>query len=384
VSDAVVQAESAVTPPGEDPLVVDWRRARRFLIFCAAVGALTILVATLYASLCVPLGVSAFLTYLLLPFVGRLERRGVPRSLAALAIIALSLAILSLAVSHIVPLVYKQGLILARLLPSAVSTVADKWVPELERSVADLGFFSADDVHGLFAGAAIMSRISAQLQATLTGLWHTGTSLVGGVVKVVMIPVFSLFLMIDYPRFKQGFLSLLPLDLVLPARLVKRKIDVTLRSVIKGQATVACILAGLYVVGLSVVGLQSAIAIGVIAGVCRVIPYFDVVVGGTLSLIVLLSDFRGWGQALSVVLVFVIVQATDGAFVTPRVLGERVGLHPLVVIASVLAFGDWLGFWGVLLAIPIVAIIKALLEAAKPYYLASRAYDAGLRRERGI
>lgn len=356
-------------------LTVDWMRARRFVIFCVVFAVLAIGIGLIYASLIVPVGVSAFLTYLLLPTVSRLEARGMPRLGAVFAIIMLSLAVVSVAVSLVVPLVYAQILLLLKLIPTAVATVLDKWLPLIERSVTELGYFSAADVHGIFAGAAIMSRVSTQLQAGLTGLWHTGSSVVGGAVNVVMIPVFTFFLMNDFPRFAATLRRLTPVDLRAPALVVKQRVDTTLRSVIRGQATVAGILAVLYVLGLSIVGLQSAVAIGVVAGICRVIPYFDVLVGGTLSLIVILSSFQGWGQVLSVVLVFLIVQAVDGAFVTPRVIGERVGLHPLVVIASVLAFGDWFGFWGVLLAIPTVAIIKALMEAAAPYYLASRAYD---------
>jgi predicted PurR-regulated permease PerM len=219
-----------------------------------------------------------------------------------------------------------------------------------------------------------MSRLSAQLQAGLTGLWHTGTSLVGGVANLVMIPVFTFFMMLDFPRFRGTLSRLTPADLRAPARAVLARVDQTLRSVLQGQITVAAILAVLYVVGFSLIGLQSAIAIGVVAGICRVIPYLDVLVGGSLSLIVILSQFEGFSQVLLVVLVIGVVQGIDGALITPRVIGNRVGLHPLVVIASVLAFGDWFGFWGVLLAIPIVATFNALLAAALPYYLASRAY----------
>lgn len=365
-----ILSDEPVTPPP-----IDWLRARRFLIFCAVFVAAFLVVSYVYASLIVPLGVSAFLSYLLLPFVDRLERHRVPRALAVMAIITIALGLITLLVLRVSPLIYVQISLLLKSIPSAFNTVMEKWLPLTEQYVTDLGLFSAEEVHSVLAGAAIFNQVSTQLQAGLAGLWRTGSSVLGGVVNLVMIPVFAFFLMNDIPRFKAGIQAIIPRDLREPAAYVKKKIDVTLRTVIKGQATVAGILAVLYVVGLTVVGLQSAIAIGLVAGICRVIPYFDVVVGGTLSLIVLLSNFQGWGQALSVVLVFLIVQAVDGAFVTPRVIGERVGLHPLVVIASVLAFGDWLGFWGVLLAIPAVAILKALLEAAKPFYLRSRAFD---------
>ena len=137
---------------------------------------------------------------------------------------------------------------------------------------------------------------------------------------------------------------------------------------------VAGILAVLYILGFSIIGLQGAFAIGLIAGACRIINYLDVIVGGTLSLMVILSDFQGIGQLLAVAGVFLVVQSVDGMFITPRVIGDRVGLHPVLVIVSILSFGDLFGFWGVLLAIPVLAVAKVLWFSTKPFYLASRPY----------
>ena len=123
-----------------------------------------------------------------------------------------------------------------------------------------------------------------------------------------------------------------------------------------------------------VFGFPFAISIAIVAGICRVVPYLDVVVGGLLSLIVILSNFENYGQVIGIVAVFGVVQAADGMFITPRIIGERVGIHPIVVILSVLALGDWFGFWGVLLAIPAVAVGKILAGALLPYYKRSHVY----------
>ena len=154
------------------------------------------------------------------------------------------------------------------------------------------------------------------------------------------------------------------------------RVSDALRDAIKGQAIVAGILAVLYVAGLSMIGLQGAVAIGLLSGICRLIPYLDVIIGGSLSLIVVLSDFQGAGQLLAVAGVFLIVQSLDGMLITPRIIGEKVGLHPIIVIVSIIAFGESFGFWGVILAIPGIAVAKVVWYSAKPFYFASKAYDS--------
>ena len=171
-----------------------------------------------------------------------------------------------------------------------------------------------------------------------------------------------------------GLQKIVPVDLIRPVGVFRRRINRALQSVITGQAMVAASLALLYVIGLTVVGLQSAVAIGVVAGLCRLVPYLDVVVGAALSVIVIVSDFHGWGQVAAVALVFLIVQVIDGMYITPRIIGEKIGLHPAVVILSVFAFADWFGFWGVLMVIPVIAVGKVVLTTVLPYYRASRAY----------
>lgn len=350
------------------------RQMRRFVRFNFVALLLLLFVGSVYFSLLVPILVSCFFTYLLLPLVDRLERLRVPRLAAVCAIVLGVVALIVFAVVRVVPILYQQVLLLVQLIPTAVNTVIETWLPHAEKSLANFGLMSPEEIHKLLSGASVLARLDSQVQAGITGLWKTGTSLAGGALYLLLIPTLTFFMLKDYRALCQGLKSLVPLDLVEPTGRMVHRINLTLRSVLKGQAIVAGILTILYVIGLSVVGLTSAVAIGVVAGICRVIPYFDVIVGGILSTIVLLSDFGGWGHVLSVVLVFLIVQAIDGAFVTPAVIGERIGLHPVLVILTVFAFGGWLGFWGVLLAVPAAALVKVLIESILPYYRASRAF----------
>jgi predicted PurR-regulated permease PerM len=134
------------------------------------------------------------------------------------------------------------------------------------------------------------------------------------------------------------------------------------------------ILGLIYTIGLPSVGLEAGAAIGVVAGVCRIIPYVDVIVGGLLSAIVIIYTGASAFTAFGTVAIFAGAQTLDAILITPRVIGDRVGLHPLIVMLSVLSFGYWLGFYGVLLAIPLLALGKVTVDMFLPYYLNSAAY----------
>lgn len=357
---------------------IDRLRAGRLLRFVVIAGACVVFLSAAYYSLLLAVLVSGLITYLLRPIVDFLEKRKVPRGVAVATIELLFLAGCTWGLVHLLPIVYGQTLAVVKLAPKAFDIVVESWLPMTEKFVADFGLISAENLHKYIKNISIWGRLESQLQNGINGLWRTGASLVGGAINLALIPILTLFFLKDYQRIRRTFVSLTPPDLRDPVHTVLKGVDQTLRTVLKGQVIVATILGILYVIGLSLVGLPAALAIGVVAGVCRLIPYLDVIVGGALSAIVLLSDFQGWTMVLMVILVFAIVQGIDGALITPTVLGDRIGLHPLVVVATVLAFGDWFGFWGVIMAVPVAAVIKVLIEFAKPFYLESRFFKPTL------
>ena len=356
--------------------IFDWRRTRRFAKLCVAFTLIAFLFAAVYRSLLAPLLVSMFLCYLLLPLVKRLETYKIPRLASILTIMAVFGGVVAIVSIKVAPLVYFQALALIKLIPESFAAVSNIWIPAVERLVVEWGLMKAGAAHNFFDGLKIMARLEAHVERGLGGLLSTGISLAGGMINLGLIPFFLFFFLKDYQSLTDSLWSLVPKDLIPPTRSVTHRINLTLRSVLKGQATVAGILMVLYVIGLSIVGIQSAVIIGLVAGLCRIIPYLDVLVGAVLSTIVILSDFGGFGQVFGVIIVFLVVQALDGAFITPQIVGDRVGLHPMAIIISVIAFGNWFGFWGVLLAVPIVAVGKSLFVAAKPYYMASATYQA--------
>ena len=359
--------------------VPSWERqspdqTRRVLVFLGVTGFLLLAFVTVYYRMLIPFLASLLITYLAKPTVDYLERYRIYRPVISAGLITLIMAIIAFSLAKILPVLWQQVYGLIVLIPDTAGQLWQQVLPLIQVYLIDTGILSGSQLYDFIDNFDIAGEISPQVQSGIQGLWTTGISVIGGALNVVLIPLLTFFMLQEYPRISRYLWSLVPLDFRSTTEVCLEQVNLTLRSVIKGQAMVAGTLAILYVIGLSVVGLKSAVAIGVVAGICRFIPYFDIVVGGILSAVVIASDFSGWSQVVGVVLVFVVVQTIDAAFVTPRLIGERVGLHPVITIVSIIAFADWFGFWGVLFAIPLVAVVKTVWSNFMPVYRRSRFY----------
>lgn len=329
-----------------------------------------------YQTMLVPIFLGAFFAYLFLPVVDWIDDR-VPISRFNISA-SVIFAILFLAVAALlglVPYLYQEIIRLVRKVPDAYGTIVAEWVPYLESLTSSLGL--SFNFRELVSGIGGMDQMSKNFQGAIEAIWFTAPKLISTVVTIFLVPLIAFVLLQNARTYKAFLKKHIPLDMRSVLAGYVTEVDQTLRAVVKGQIMVASILAVLYMLGLSVVGLSGAIAIGLVAGLCRVVPYLDVVVGAALSLIAIFSDFNGdWGVLFGVFLVFLTVQIIDGTFVTPRVIGERVGLHPVVVIVSILAFGELVGFKGILLAIPVVAATKVTLSWLSKWYLHSPYFGA--------
>lgn len=361
---------------------VNWHQVRRMVVFVGTLMAVAALLSYLFSVLVVPLFISFFLSYLLEPIVELLERRKVPRFFGILGLVVGAFAVLIIAAVAIAPEIYSQVIQLLGLVPGVSQALYERWYPVVKELVLKSNLVNEDGWDLAFSEFNVLSQVTAPLRQAVAGLWRGTPLLVQGVVDAVLIPVVTFFLLLDWPTIRKLLVRLTPLDLRRPSGILLARVDETLRALIKGQVLVAMVLAVLYSVGLSALGISSGLAIGLVAGACRLIPYMDVVVGGGLSAIVLMSQFQGMGQVIGVVIVFMAVQVIDATVVTPRIIGNRVGLHPLLVVISVIAFGHLLGFYGVLLAIPLAAILKVAMELSAPFYEASAAFDPSHRRGR--
>ena len=356
----------------EQPLSsVDWLLVRRFLLFCFIFLSGTVLISLLYRPMWIPIFVGLFSSYLLVPWVDRVGKSGPKRVCAILGFLLLFYLIVALFAIWGIPELYTELSSLTRRIPAVYHTLLTKWVPWLQSTLLTSGFFSPQEISTFFLEWKGALQLADRMQQALSTLWRTVPNVLGTMLNLCLIPLVSFFLLQHYHSLRCQLRRYVPHDLRAPLAIFGNRVDQTIRSVLKGQVTVAFLVMLCYLIGFSLIGLPSAITIGLIAGGCRLIPYLDVLVGGFLGLIVILSDFQGMGQLLSLLVVIVAVQTVDGMVITPRIIGERIGLHPMIVILSILSFAQWFGFWGVLFAIPTIALLKVLWVSATPFYWAS-------------
>lgn len=351
------------------------KKPLRYLLFSSVCLLSLLLTAYLYQAVLLPFALAALLYFLLSSPVDYLSQYRVPRNLVIVAIICLVLLLIVLVSIYFLPIIYSQMLNVLQSIPDALQRIRAHWIPVFKKHILALDFIDAAQLDVWLAELNIIPQVTAGIRQTLKGIWLSTPGLFNTLVNVVLVPVIAFFLLSEKGSLQQKIKSVIPRDLLPHINTALANINSTLRSVLKGQAIVAAILALLYTIGLSLVGLKASLAIGLVAGICRIVPYFDIIVGGLLSALVLISDFSGWGQVLGVIGVFVVVQAIDGAVITPRIMGNKAGLHPLLVILSVLSFGQLFGFWGVLFAIPAIAVVRVIAAQIILLYQKSKLYD---------
>lgn len=377
-SSETVVADQEPTSPAPRPVTLSipprWSYAVWGLTTVVFVGAV-IWLATSVDTVAVPLLTAFIIAYLLDPVVDRFEVRGIPRAPAIGLILGAFLLVLVLALLFVVPQVVRQ---LAEV-PAKLQQLIAAAVPWAEKT---LGLDVPTDVESILAElqeqiAAVDVRALAAPVGSVFAIAAGGTRAALGVLAaLVMVPVFAFYLLRDFDEIIARVDELIPAHLRPPVRARFSEIDQAMGSFIRGQLTVASILAVLYSVGLWAVGLPLALVVGVIAGLGNMIPYLGTALGIALATLMVVLDWQGFGQLALVYGVFLVVQGLEGWVITPRVVGESVGLSPFVVIVAVLAFGELFGFVGVLLAVPLAAILKILLRVALEAYQRSSFYRA--------
>jgi len=227
-------------------------------------------------------------------------------------------------------------------------------------------------------GETIRDR-GGQVLDTVVG---SAASLINIIVLFVIVPVVAFYLLYDWDRMISNIDGMLPRDHAPVIRDLAGQIDDTLASFIRGMGTVCLILGTYYAVALMLVGLQFGLVVGFIAGLITFIPYVGAVVGGALA--IGLALFQFWGDWVSIGLVagiFVLGQVAEGNFLTPKLVGSSVGLHPVWLIFALAVFGALFGFVGMLVAVPVAAAIGVLARFAIAQYKDSRLYRGLDRRD---
>lgn len=337
-----------------------------WLAIALALAALLYLLSPILA----PFMLAAILAYILDPLVERITGRYLPRTLAVVLVI-LALLLLAGAFALVVgPLFHKEARMLAERLPAFVAWINQTVAPWAQASFGVSFRLDAETVRQL-----AMEYVSGDLAARMLGSLKIGGMAVAGfLVNVLLVPVVLFYLLRDWHALLARAARLIPRPLQSKAGEIVREVDAVLAEFLRGQMMVIVIMTVYYVAALWLARLEFALPIGIITGVLVFVPYVGAVTGILLGTIAAVIQFGGLGGVAWVWLAFAIGQMLEGMVVTPLLVGERIGLHPVAVIFALLAFGQLFGFFGVLLALPASAALLVGLRHLRAAYLASPLY----------
>lgn len=330
------------------------RRVRLILLSVLAILALWFLWRV--RRLVTPLVLAAALSYILMPVVTALERRAVPRSLAIIVVYVFVGLLAASILSFLVP-----------FLVTEVETLIDT----LPEQTARLEGLTLDRLHRLRSQASLPATMREGIQSIVVGVERAlatmTTRVVGAVLAVftsvfymILAPVLAYFIMRDWASITDGFLGFFPTKYHTRLVALGSKVNRVLAGFIRGQLIVSFIIGLIIAGGLAILGVRYALVVGLIAGAFEVVPYFGPIIGAVPAVFLALLDSPV--KAVYAAVLFVVVNQLESAILSPKVMGDSVGLHPLTVIFAILAGAEVAGIIGMLVAVPLTAVVKVVGE----------------------
>jgi len=344
------------------------------LVMVAALGLVFGLLAV-FGGVAVPVLLALTGAYVFNPVVSALERRGLGRTWGTMIVFGGCALALVGAVLYLIPVFQEE----AAKLPDFFRQASTQVIPRVEallgvsvpefvnQRTAELGAKASELLQSAGPAAARLAASfagnTARFLATLLGL--------------AVVPVLGFFFLQDYPKLIGLVQDLIPRRAVGLVSQRFSEVDDVLSAFVQGQLTVGSILSVIYSTGLAIAGIDMAIVIGVVAGFGNMVPYLGTAMGLVLAMLGLMLSWQGPWQLAVVAGTFAVAQLSEGLVITPRIVGEKVGLRPVTIIIAVLAFGELFGFVGILLAVPVSAILKVVLRVVVLRYQKTPLYTGG-------
>ncbi len=325
-----------------------------------------------------PFVVAGILAYICDPWVDRLcacklpLSRKFPRTLATLLVMVALLGLLMLLLLIMLPMLVKEANLLLSRLPELLEAARLKLLPYAQQHFGiTLQWDTAMLKNLLLNHWQSAGGAAAKMLPWLGG---GGSALLQILMNVLLIPLALFYLLRDWPLLLTHIEQVIPRHRQAKALQIAKEVDSVLAEFLRGQMATMLLMSAFYALGLWLAGLEFALPIGVVAGVLVFVPYLGMVIGLTLATLAALSQFDQFSSVLVVWAVFGAGQLLEGMVVTPWLVGDRIGLHPLAVIFALLAFGQLFGFFGLLLALPLSAALLVALRHSKGWYLSSSLY----------
>lgn len=329
----------------------------------------------LLAPVLTPFIMAAFLAYLGDPLVDRLETYKLSRTLAVSIVFSIIFLILALVFILLLPMLESQLSYLLKSLPRYLVWLQQELLPalaarfNLNPDVFNVDALRQSIVQQWGSGGSIVLKIFKSIS-------DSGLVVMAWLANLVLVPVVTFYLLRDWDVLVDRIHELLPRSKEPVIKKLVLESDSVLASFLRGQFMVMIVLGIIYAIGLKIVGLKLALLIGLLAGLVSFVPYLGFIVGIVAASVAMLLQTQDIMQLWPIFIVFGIGQMLEGMLLTPLLVGDKIGLHPVAVIFAVLAGGQLFGFIGILLALPVAAIIAVLLRHAHQQYLTSSLYES--------
>lgn len=335
-------------------------------------GVLGLLMVWLLAPVLTPFLIAGVLGYVLHPAVERLARPRIPRAVAVAVVESLAIVAALTVLLAIVPILSKQLPLLREQIPLFADRLNHGLAPWLARFGVDVSLDTASIKR--FVLTYLDANFEESMTTALSSARIGGSILLAVVGNAVLVPVVLFYLLMDWPNLMQRLADLVPPRMRDGVNGFVAECDAVLGQYLRGQLVVMLILAAYYSIGLTLFGFNLAVPVGVFTGLAIFIPYVGFGLGLVLALISGVLQFNGWHGVIGVTVVYGIGQLVESFALTPRLVGERIGMSAITVIFALLAFGHLFGFVGVLIALPVSALLVVAVRRVRAVYLDSRLY----------
>lgn len=323
-----------------------------------------------------PFAVAALLAYLGDPIVDALERMKLSRSLSVAIVFTVMTLVLLLVPLVLVPLLEDQIRIFVEKLPAYINWIRERLMPILvERLGVDPNLLSTDQIMGMLQ--AHWQQAGGIAATVLEHVSKSGLAIVAFAMNLLLIPVVTFYFLRDWDTMIERVRELLPRHIEPKVVEIARQSNDVLSAFLRGQLAVMLALGLIYSIGLWLAGIKLAFLIGMCAGLLSFVPYLGGILGVGGAVIAALVEHRDLIHVVYVLIVFGVGQTLEGFVLTPWLVGDRIGLHPVAVIFAILAGGQLFGFVGVLLALPVTAVLMVIMRHVHEQYLQSRLYQDG-------
>lgn len=333
-----------------------------------------ILLLFILAPILQPFYIAALIAYLSNPFVMYLEKLKIPRLVAVILVFLFLISILTLLGLFLVPLVVEQFNLLIRKLPSIFDWMQNILIPWIDAKFGHLIQMNMRSFYvAVIEGLKSHQDIIGKIVMTVTS---SGLTIASILFQLILIPVVTFYLLRDWDKLIINFRKILPRRIEPTVVVLGKRYNDVLKAFLRGQLLVMVALGMIYTTGLWIVGLQFAVLIGVIAGLLSIVPYLGFTIGLASALIAAYYQFSSFTSLLYVLIAFLVGQSIESMLLTPLLVGDSIGLHPVAVIFAVLTGAHFFGLIGALLALPVAAAIMVLMRYVLNKYYRSSLYSS--------